>query len=124
MRFLLTDFTDKKKLLEWLNYDGNPPKAAVRVGASGYGTRVYQASRIEEKPVTDESTLEIWWSDYRANRAVEWQKSPANPYKPQTHKQFLADCLRSLGIKGGTVEERIKKAIATHPALYSQSVAA
>ena len=68
------------------------------------------------------SQLEIWWSGYRANRAMEWQKSPANPYKPQTFKQFLADCLRSLGIKGGTVEERIKKAIATHPALYSQSV--
>lgn len=124
MRFAITDFTDKQKLLAWLNYDANPPKASVRINSCGYGTRAYQPSKIEVKPVTDETTLEIWWSDYRDKLLNDWQKSALNPYKPQTYKQFLADCLRSLGIKGGTVKDRIKKAIAAHPDFYSQAVPA
>lgn len=126
MQFVLTDFTDKTKLLEWLNHDGNPPKALVTVETPGsrYRFTGYQPVKKHETPVTDEDTLDTWWRDYRASLAMDWQKSPANPYKPKTHKQFLADCLRFLGIKCGTVEQRIKTAIATHPDLYTQSVSA
>jgi hypothetical protein len=120
MRFNLSELTnDKKKLLEWLNYDGNPPTVMVETAGSRarWGMRGSYASKKEEKKVIDEATLDDWWTEHRQHLSNEWAK--VTPYKQQTHKQFLAECVRSMGIKGGTVEERIKKAIASRPDLYN-----
>jgi hypothetical protein len=54
--------------------------------------------------------------------AWDWQKSAQNPYKAKTHKQFLADCVASLGIKRkGSLGERIKQALLTRPDLYTKN---
>lgn len=124
-RYTLSDLTDKRKLIAWLNADGKPPLVKVAVkneeastSRYGYGAS-YHNYHTETRPVSDEDTLSIWWNDHRNALALEWSKSALNTTKPQTHKQFIAECLRSIGIKGfGTVEERVKRACALRPDLY------
>jgi hypothetical protein len=118
-RFTLTDLIDKKNLLAWLNADGKPPTAMVRSDADRARGLGYGWENKVQKPVTNEETLDAWWSDYRAALRADFEKSALNTHKPQTHKQFIADCLRSLGIKGfGTVAERVQRAVAFRPDIY------
>jgi len=123
-RFTLTDLLDKKKMLQWLNQGGDPPMALVRTAASGRRFSSFGAgARKEPKPVTDTQTLDVWWSDYRAELSAAFMKSAHNLHKQQTHTQFLAECLSSLGIKGGTVKNRIERAKIARPDLYANDAA-
>jgi hypothetical protein len=124
-RFTLTDFAlNKKTLLAWLNQDGDPPTAMVPCAANGSpyrGHSFYGWARKTAKPVTDIETLDVWWSDYRAALCADFQKSPLNKHKPYTDKRFMTDCLASLGIRGGTVEQRRARAVAARPDLYTDA---
>lgn len=88
-RFTLTDLTDKKNLIEWLNYDGNPPMVDMPTGNSPWRNSRFIGYGTERKPVADEETLDRWWSNHRQWLALEWSKSPHNAHKPQTCTQFL-----------------------------------
>lgn len=117
--FNLSDFAlSRKFLIAWLNADGNPPQVVVSTSRRHQYGMGYK-SHSTTKPVADEQTLDIWWRDYRQAIAEDWSKSPLNTNKPQTHKQFLGWCLKEVGIKaGGTIEERIKRAVERRPDLY------
>jgi hypothetical protein len=119
----ISDLLDKQKMIAWLAHDGKPPTVAVETAASRqrWGYRSSVAARSEVKPVADEETLDLWWRRYRDDLTADWIKSPANPHKPQTWTQFVGDCLRAIGIKGGKVQDRVKKAVAAFPEIY-QSV--
>lgn len=116
-RFTLADLQDNRKLVKWLGLDGNAPTVSMPI--SRY--RPWAGHTVKE--VADESTAEQWWNDYRETLALDWRKSKDNPYKPQTHAQFIDECLRAIGIKrGGTVKERIERAKIRFPDIYSQPI--
>jgi len=117
-RFQLTDFTDKQKLLDFLNYDGVPVTVNVFTPSTAR-----QPSRIDAKPVIDLATLSLWWAHHRHDLALAFLKSPDNLHKHQTHAQFLQDCLSSIGIKGGTIKDRVARAKAARPDLYIEYAA-
>ena len=120
-RFTLPDLIDKKNLIAWLSYDGEPPTVTVRTGSDYVHGRGI-CPTMETKPVADEETLAKWWSDHRHALALEWSKSTMNTNKPQTRTQWIAECLRFVGIKGfGTVAQRVQRAIAFRPDLYKDA---
>ena len=110
--------------IEWLAHDGNPPMAMMPTtkrspfGSYGRGPS-YVFGRREPRPVTDTETLAEWWDEYRQSLSKEWSRSAHNKHKAQTHTQFLAECLSSIGVRGGTVRERVARAIAVRPDLYA-----
>jgi hypothetical protein len=120
-RFTLSDLIDKENLIAWLNQDGNPPTVSVMVhvpGSSRYGPH----GKIETQPVTDLDTLGLWWSGYRSSLATAFLKPADNRHKAQTHGQFIAWCLGEVGIRsGGTVAERVQRAVAARPDLYTDA---
>lgn len=101
---------DPQKFIAWLAYDGNVPTVQVQTAASRmrWGHRNSWASKTEEKPVNDTETLAQWWQEHRQYLANEWAK--INPNRPKTHKQEMAQLLRELGYKSGTVDARLKLA--------------
>ncbi len=70
----------------------------------------------------DADTVSIWWNAHRRALSIEFAKSAFNQHKPQTEKQWLAECLKAIGIKGfGTIAERVQRAIAFRPDLYKDA---
>jgi hypothetical protein len=120
-RFTLPDLVNKKNLIAWLAYDGSPPMVPVTIpAAKQYGMGVKSHTRIV--PVDSEETLAIWWSAHRRALSIEYARSPFNQHKPQTHTQWIAECLKAVGIKGfGTVAQRVQRAIAFRPDLYKDA---
>lgn len=109
---------DKKNMIAWLNYDGAPPTVQVRTSKPSTARHGYGSYAWETRAVIDAETLEIWWKELRNDLESEFSKSPHNHHKPQTHTQFLAWCLSSIGIKGGTVADRVQRAKASRPDIY------
>ena len=119
-RFTMSDLAlDKKNMIAWLNYDGNPPTVEVPgevINRNGFWTG---RGPTVTKPVTDIESLDQWWKDYRAELAADLSRKPFCELKPQTHTQFLAECLKELGVKrGGTIYQRVQHAVASRPDLY------
>jgi len=123
-RYNLSDLADFDNLANWLAQDGNPPRVQIETAASRlrWGATRYGGSRYETRTVSDAETAREWWSAYRRDLALEWAKSKLNTCKWQTHTQFIDECLRACGIKrGGTVAERVKRAIAARPDVYTDA---
>ena len=122
-RLTLTDLLSPATMIAWLNDQEHPPTVQVTTSASyhRWSSSRYGGSKTETKSVSDAETLEVCWKNYRQMLATDWSKSALNPLKPKTHKQEVAEWLSSMGIKGGSVAERIKRAKALRPDLYSDN---
>jgi hypothetical protein len=108
---------DPKLMLEWLSADGNPPTTMVYT-AYGRARSVYGYCPRQEKEVDDEDTLRTWWTEYADALHADWSNSKDNPHRPQTWKQFIGECLRALGFRNGSVEQRRLWAMEENPEVY------
>ena len=103
-------WAEKQRLIAWLGADGHPPTVFVETVES----RRCCGKNKEERPVVDGETFDAWWAEWRDANAQAWRKSALNRFKPQTPGQWLSECLSlGLGIKGGTLEDRIARAISS-----------
>ncbi len=122
-RITLPDLIDPTNLIAWLAYDGKPPTVEVFIPASRQYGMGYKGTR-ETHAVVDADTVSIWWNALSGSFCRSSSRSlRLNQHKPQTEKQWLAECLKAIGIKGfGTIAERVQRiAIAFRPDLYKDA---
>lgn len=91
----LTDLLDRRKLAKFLD-------------------RPYETS-------DDQYKFDSYWSSYKSILREDWKRSKHNQFKPLSYTQFLAECLsKGLGLKRGTVAERIQTAMDLRSDLYTR----
>ena len=100
-----TDLIDLEKLAAWIGEDlGNVPMRPAYTG------HYYRHRDTEDKRTRTEKAADWLRNHVEGNEAAFYSSSYS--WKPKTYKAFIGECLSAVGIKGGTVAERQKRAAA------------
>lgn len=112
-RLTLRDLQDPEVLRAWLGFSDEYLREFYPLGKHGW---MYREAGVDKR--TTEQLFAFWWKDYLDDLRRVWGKSKENKWRDKTYGQFLTECLSSIGVKGRTLAERVKRAIQLRPDLY------